>query len=69
MSEAMISGRHETEWITISTDEYESMKATLEILSNPELRKEFFEGKTQAREGKVRKLKDVAKDFGFKFDF
>lgn len=69
MSEAMISGRHETEWITITTDEYNSMKSTLEILSNPNLKKEVLEGKKQAREGKVRKLKDVAKDLGFKFDF
>ncbi len=65
----MISGRHETEWITITTDEYNSMKSTLEILSNPNLKKEVLEGKKQAREGKVRKLKDVAKDLGFKFDF
>ena len=69
MSEAMISGRHETEWITITTDEYNSMKSTLEILSNPNLKKEVLEGKKQAREGNVRKLKDVAKDLGFKFDF
>ncbi len=65
----MISGRHETEWITITTDEYNSMKSTLEILYNPKLKKEVIEGKMQVREGKVRKLKDVAKDLGFKFDF
>jgi len=41
----------------ISKDEYESMKSTLEILSNHKLRDEILEGKKQVKEGKVRSLK------------
>ncbi len=68
MSETIVRSKHETEWITISKDEYESMKSTLEILSNPKLRDEILEGKKQVKEGKVRSLKDIAKEVGLKFD-
>jgi PHD/YefM family antitoxin component YafN of YafNO toxin-antitoxin module len=30
-------GEHMAQWVTISSDEYESMKSTLEIISEPEL--------------------------------
>ena len=65
MSETADEGKHEAGWITISTDEYDSMKATLEILSNPELRAEALKGKEQAKKGKTRKLADVTKELGF----
>lgn len=37
MDETETSGEHKARWITISTGEYESMKSTLEVLSDPEL--------------------------------
>jgi PHD/YefM family antitoxin component YafN of YafNO toxin-antitoxin module len=51
-----IGERHETRWITISLDEYESMKSTLEILSDPKMREEALEGKRQVVEGKTEKF-------------
>ena len=30
-------GEHKANWVTISSDEYESMKSTLEVMSDPEL--------------------------------
>ncbi|MCK5474520.1 MAG: hypothetical protein KAI53_03885 [Candidatus Aenigmarchaeota archaeon] len=62
MSEIADKGKHEAGWVTISTDEYDSMKSTLEILSDPNLRVEALEGKEQAKKGKTRKLSVVAKD-------
>ena len=61
-AEAMLK-RHKD--ITISTDEYESMKATLEILSDPKLRDEALKGKEQAKKGKTKKLTDIAKELDF----
>ena len=65
MSEVEHEGKHEAGWITISTDEYESMKATLEILSDPKLRDEALKGKEQAKKGKTKKLTDIAKELDF----
>ena len=65
MSETEEATIHKTQWITISNDEYESMIATLEILSDPKLKQEALKGKTQARMGRTRKLSVVAKELGF----
>ena len=65
MSEVEYEGKHEAGWITISTDEYESMKSTLEILSDPKLRIDALKGKEQAKKGKTRKLADIAKELDF----
>lgn len=62
MSEAESFDEQKPHWITIPMDEYESMKATLEILSNPKLREEALKGKEQARLGKTKKLDDVKKE-------
>jgi len=37
MSKPAVYRTHETKWITISTDEYESMKRTIDVLSDKEL--------------------------------
>lgn len=65
MSEAEYFGEHKAEWVTISSDEYESMKATLEVLSDPELMKQIEESRKDAKAGRVRKLDDVKKELGF----
>ena len=41
---SFVHGKHESAWITISTDEYESMKATIETLSSPEAMRKLFQG-------------------------
>jgi len=58
MTEAVKHGRHQTEWITITVDEYESMQRTIEVLSDRDLE----EGK---REGvKIRDFEELAKELG-----
>lgn len=45
MSEVIRSGKHQTEWVTISLDEYKSMKRTIDVLSDKDLMKQIEEGK------------------------
>ncbi|HUV79362.1 MAG TPA: hypothetical protein VMW40_00820 [Candidatus Bathyarchaeia archaeon] len=62
MTEAVKHGRHQTEWITITVDEYESMQRTIEILSDRDLMNQIEEGK---REGvKIRDFEEFAKELG-----
>ena len=44
MSEQAVHGPHKSEWITISTDEYESMQRTIEVLSDTDLMTQIGEG-------------------------
>ena len=55
MAELKVTGRHEAGWVTISTDEYESMKVTIEVLSDPELMEQIRKSKEAMKQGKVRK--------------
>ncbi|GBE18444.1 hypothetical protein BMS3Abin16_01044 [archaeon BMS3Abin16] len=61
-SNVKIGEKHETRWVTISMDEYESMKSTLEILSNPNMRVEALKGKKEANEGRTEKLDSVLEE-------
>ncbi len=45
MSEVARKGKHQTEWITISVDEYESMRRTIDVLSDKDLMGQIKEGK------------------------
>lgn len=62
MSEVVHSGKHQTEWITISADEYESMKRTIEILSDKDLMEQIEEGKKKSV--KVFDFEDLASELG-----
>mgnify|MGYP001027201711 FL=1 len=62
MTEAVKHGRHQTEWITISVDEYESMQRTIEVLSDRDLMNQIEEGKR--REVKRRDFEELAKELG-----
>ena len=64
MSELMTHGKHETKWITISLDEYESMKSTIEILSSPKAMEKIRRGEQERLAGKGKKLEDVKKELG-----
>lgn len=44
---------------TMSTDEYESMKATLEVLSDPELMEHKKKSREDFKAGKFKKLRDL----------
>jgi len=43
-------------WVTISSDEYESMKSTLEILSDPELMQQIEESREDFKAGRYTEL-------------
>jgi PHD/YefM family antitoxin component YafN of YafNO toxin-antitoxin module len=62
MATAAITGKHQTGWITISIDEYESMKDTIEVLSDNDVMKQLEEGKKSP--DKVRNFEDLAKELG-----
>ncbi|RJS73928.1 hypothetical protein CW696_00430 [ANME-2 cluster archaeon] len=62
-SEAVVTyGAHEVEWITISTDEYESMRRTIEILSDRDLMEQIEEGKKDG--AKVMDFEELASELG-----
>lgn len=52
------SGRHETTYVTISKDEYDSMKTTIDVLSDRELMEQLKESKS----AKIRLWKEVKKE-------
>lgn len=65
MNQLEMEGRHEAHWVTISSDEYESMKATIEILSDPEVMEQLKQswgdikaGKTKGWSGFINELKN-----------
>ncbi|HLD48797.1 MAG TPA: hypothetical protein VJB11_00365 [archaeon] len=64
MKDLSLKGRHETAWITISSDEYESLLATIETLSNPEAMKKIRKGEKEILEGKLKSLEQVKNELG-----
>ncbi len=62
MTSVAVMGKHQTGWITISTDEYESMKETIEVLSDTDIMEQLEEGKKEGN--KVRDFEDLAKELG-----
>jgi len=62
MNKLLVHGKHETEWITISKDEYESMNRTIELLSDHDIMIQLNKGKqknTQSRD-----FEEVAQELG-----
>jgi len=45
--------------VTISSDEYESMKSTLEILSDPELMQQIEESREDFEAGRYKELREI----------
>jgi len=62
MNEIEAFGEHKARWITISSDEYESMKSTLEVLSDPELMEQIKESRGDFKSGRFKKLRDLLKE-------
>jgi len=58
-SETEAFGEHKAQWITISSDEYESMKSTLEVLSDSELLEQIKESREDFKAGRFRKLHEL----------
>jgi len=46
-------------WVTISSDEYESMNSTLEILSDPELMHQIEESREDFKAGRYKELREL----------
>jgi PHD/YefM family antitoxin component YafN of YafNO toxin-antitoxin module len=61
-SEIEAFAEHKAHWITISSDEYESMKSTLEVLSDSELIEQIKESREDYKSGKFKKLHDIMKE-------
>jgi len=53
---------HKAHRITISSDEYESMKSTLEVLSDSELVEQIKGSKDDYKSGKFKNLRDLMKE-------
>ena len=53
---------HKAHWVTISSDEYESMKSTLEVLSDSELIDQIKESREDYNSGIFKKLHDLMKE-------
>ncbi|MBI2547604.1 MAG: hypothetical protein HYW23_04135 [Candidatus Aenigmarchaeota archaeon] len=62
MVELKVMGKHEARWVTISTDEYESMKATIEVLSDPELMNQLRMSEEDIKAGRTKKLSNILKE-------
>lgn len=63
VSKLKMEGKHEARWVTISSDEYESMRATIEALSDPEIMKQLMKSEEDVKAGRVKKWDDFVKDF------
>jgi len=51
-------GEHVAHWVTIPRDEYESMKSTLEVLSDPELMEQIKESREEYKAGNYKNLRE-----------
>ena len=60
MQKILVHGKHETEWVTISKDEYDSMNRTIEVLSDKDLMAQLK--KSKAKNVKSRDFEEVAKE-------
>ena len=61
MSQLQI-GKHEAYWVTISSDEYESMKATIETLSDSEIMNQLRKSQEDIKAGKTKSWDDFTKE-------
>ena len=64
MSQLQVHGEHKAAWVTISTDEYESLLATAETLSNPKAMEKIRQGEKDRLEGRLKDLDQVKKELG-----
>lgn len=65
LDEYIITVKGKPAAILLSIDEYESLKETLEIMSDPELTQAIKEGEEDIRAGRVKDWEDVKKELGW----
>jgi hypothetical protein len=58
-------GEYMVRWVTISSDEYESMKSTLEIISDPELMQQIEESKEDFKAGRYKELCEIMENSNY----
>lgn len=56
------TAKHETSYVIIPKDEYESMKATIEVLTDKNLVEQLKKSKEDIKKGKVKKWDSFAKE-------
>ncbi|MBI4173517.1 MAG: DUF460 domain-containing protein [Candidatus Aenigmarchaeota archaeon] len=54
MNNLKFAGKHEAKWVTISSDEYESMKATIEAFTDPEIMGQLLKSEEDLKAGKTK---------------
>lgn len=57
-------GKHQTDWVTISADEYESMVSTLEIMSSQKAMDKIRKGEEERLSGKGKNIDKLKKELG-----
>ena len=62
MNELVAFGEHKARWVTIPLDEYESMKSTIEVLSDPELMEQIKESREDFKAGRFKTLQNLLKE-------
>jgi PHD/YefM family antitoxin component YafN of YafNO toxin-antitoxin module len=62
MNKVLVHGKHETEWVTISKDEYDSMNRTIEVLTDRDIMEQIK--KSKEKNVKSRDFEEVAKELG-----
>jgi hypothetical protein len=62
MNKVLVHGKHDTEWVTISKDEYDSMNRTIEVLADKDLMAQIKRSK--AKNIKSRDFEEVARELG-----
>ncbi len=55
-------GKHETSYVIISKDEYDSMQATIEVLSDNELLEQICKSKEDIKKAKTKKWDEFSKE-------
>jgi len=62
MTKVLVRGKHETEWVTIPKDEYDSLNRTIEVLTDKDLMAQIKKG--TAKNVKSRDFEEVAQELG-----
>jgi len=63
MSQLQAHGKHETQWVTISMDEYESMKATIDAFTNSEVMEQLIKSEEDIKAGRTKSWDNFVKEF------
>jgi len=62
MQNLKTEGKHEAYWVTISSDEYESMKATIEILADTGVMEQLKKSEEDIKAGRKKKWAEFLKE-------